>query len=399
VSRARSGGLLLALAYTAFVSIGLPDGLLGVAAPSMLAEFGLGPQALGALLASFTAGYLVASIASGRILARHGVGSVLAWSCFATGASLLGYAVAPRWGVVVACGAFAGLGAGAIDAGLNTFAATRHGVRTLNWLHACYGLGTTSGPLLMGAVLRAGRPWQLGYVVVSFGQLVLAACFAATRRRWPPAGATAGVTLTSSLADTLRQRAVWPAVAMFFAYTGIEAATGVWAYALFTEARGVAPAVAAACVSAYWASFTLGRVVLGAVAERVSLRGFLRACVLAILAGAAILWLAPGTLGLAGLVLLGLGCAPIFPSLMAATPARVGASHAANAIGLQVCGAIIGASALPAVVGVLAARDGLEVLGPALVSAAALLLVLTEMLGRVSAGVTGARPSAVDHAQ
>src|SRR5215510_6543655 len=112
----RAGALQLALAYAAFVSLGLPDGLLGVAAPSMLGGFGLGPQALGALLASYTAGYLVASLASGRLLARHGVGSVLASSCFATGVSFLGYAVAPRWSIVVACGALAGLGAGAVDA-------------------------------------------------------------------------------------------------------------------------------------------------------------------------------------------------------------------------------------------------------------------------------------------
>ena len=379
MSGAKSDLLLLALAYAAFVSIGLPDGLLGVAAPSILGEFGLGPPALGALLASYTAGYLVVSLASGTILARRGVGAVLARSCFVTGISLLGYTLAPRWAVLVACGALAGLGAGAIDAGLNTFAATRHGVRTLNWLHACYGLGTTSGPVLMGAVLAAGHSWRPGYVIVGLGQLALAACFAATRVRWPPAGATAaGAGLASSLRDTLTDRTVWPGAATFFAYAGIEAATGVWSFALFTEARAVSPGLAAACVSAYWASFTLGRVVLGAIAERVAIRAFLRACVLATLAGSAILWAAPGAIGLAGLVLIGLGCAPIFPSLMAVTPARVGPSHAANAIGLQVCAATIGASALPAVVGIAAARAGLEVLGPWLLAAATLLLVLIE---------------------
>jgi len=379
VSGVRSDGLLLALAYAAFVSIGLPDGLLGVAAPSMLGGFGLGPPALGALLASYTAGYLVASLASGTILARRGVGAVLAWSCFVTGISLLGYTLAPRWTVLVACGALAGVGAGAIDAGLNTFAATRHGVRALNWLHACWGLGTTSGPVLMGVVLGAGYSWRLGYVIVSLGQLALAACFAATRVRWPAAGATAaGAGLASSLRETLRHAVVWPGAATFFTYAGIEAATGVWSYALFTEARGVSPGLAAACVSAYWASFTIGRVVLGAIAERLAIRAFLRACVLAIVAGAAILWAAPGAIGLAGLVLIGLGCAPIFPSLMAVTPARVGAPHAANAIGLQVCAATIGASALPAAVGIAAGRAGLEVLGPALLVAATLLLVLTE---------------------
>ena len=386
MSGERPDGLLLALAFAGFVSIGLPDGLLGVAAPSMLDGFGLGPQALGALLASYTAGYLVVSLASGTILTRHGVGTVLAWSCLATGISLLGYTIAPRWAVLVACGALAGLGAGAIDAGLNTFAATRHGVRTLNWLHACYGLGTTGGPVLMGAVLAAGHSWRPGYAIVSLGQLALAACFAATRDRWPPAGATAaGAGLASSLRDTLGHPAVWPGAATFFAYTGIEAATGVWAYALFTESRGVSPGLAAAGVSAYWASFTLGRVGLGAIAERFAIRVFLRSCVLAILTGAAILWAAPGAIGLAGLLLIGFGCAPIFPSLMAVTPARVGKSHAANAIGLQVCAATIGASALPAAVGIAAGRAGLEVLGPALLAAGALLLVLTECSWRAAA--------------
>jgi fucose permease len=378
VRRGRSAALLLVLAYAGFASIGLPDGLLGVAAPSILVTFGLGLDALGALLVSYTAGYLAASVASGRVLTRHGVGSVLAWSCLATAASLLGYALAQRWVQMVALGSLAGFGAGAVDAGLNTFAATRHGVRTLNWLHACYGLGTTSGPLLMSAVLAAGRPWQLGYVVVSVGQLFLAACFAVTRARWPaPGAAAAGTTLTASLRATLGERDVWLGVATFAAYTGIEAAAGVWAYSFFTQSRRVSPALAAAFVSAYWASFTVGRIVLGAIAEHVALGRFVRASVVSILAGATMLWLGPDTLGLVGLVLLGVGCAPVFPSLMAATPARVGPAHAANAIGLQVCGGTIGASALPALIGLLAARAGLDVLGPALVAAALVRLALT----------------------
>ena len=382
MSHARSGALLLGLAYAGFIGIGVPDGLLGVAAPSILVEFALDPGALGALLATYTGGYLIASLASGRLLAVHGVGSVLAWSCLVTGMSLFGYAVAPWWGMLIGCGALAGLGAGAVDAGLNTFAATRHGVRTLNWLHACYGLGTTSGPLLMGALLGAGFSWRMGYLVVGLGQLALSACFAGTGRRWPAAGATAaGATGTPSLAGTLRNAGVWRGVATFAVYAGIEAATGVWGYALFTGPRGVSPAAAAAFVSAYWGSFTLGRVVLGTVAERVPLLRFLRACVSTILAGALLLWLAPGNLGLAGLVLLGLGCAPVFPSLMAATPARVGPAHVANVIGLQVCGATVGQSGLPALIGILATRGSLEVLGPTLVAAATLLLVLTARLG------------------
>lgn len=375
----RAAAVLLVLAYLGFAAIGLPDGLLGVAAPSLGADFGIAPGEIGVLLAVFTAGYLVASFASGRLLARFGVGAVLVWSCVLTGTSLLGYAAAPRWAVVLGWAPLAGLGAGAIDAGLNTFAATRHGVRTLNWLHACYGAGVTLGPLLMGALLAAGQRWTAGYALVGAAQLALAGAFAATRRRWPPpARPASGTPAAASVVATLRAPRVLAGVATFAAYTGIEAAAGVWAYSLFTTSRGVAPAVAAACVAAYWASFTLGRVLLGIVAERMPLRAFVRAAIATMIAGALLLWLAPGTAGLLGLVLLGVGCAPVFPSLMAATPARVGASHAGNAIGFQVCGATVGQSALPALVGVLAARSGFEVLGPSLCVASVLLFALHE---------------------
>lgn len=384
---ARSGAVLLALAYAGFVSIGLPDGLLGVATPSMRATFELGPDAIGALLLSYAAGYLAASFASGAIVSRLGIGTVLAWSCFATGASLLGYATAPSWAVLVAWAIVTGLGAGTVDAGLNTFAATRHGVRTLNWLHACYGVGAASGPVLMGALLEAGRAWQLGYVVVGVSQLALAGAFGLTRRRWSSTGGhDAGGTRGVPLGATLRRADVWLGVVTFTAYTGVEAAAGVWAYSYFTEARGVTPALAAVCASAFYGSFTAGRFLLGAIAERFPLTAFLRTCSLAIVAGAALLWLAPDAVALAGLVLIGVGCAPIFPSLMAATPARVGAEHAANAIGFQVCGATLGLSGLPALVGVLAARSGLSVLGPVLFAASIVLALLGEALWRRGAG-------------
>jgi fucose permease len=372
--------LLLVLAYLGFAAIGLPDGLLGVAAPSMRAQFGIAPGEIGVLLAAFTAGYLAASFASGRLLGRFGVGPVLVWSCVATGVSLFGYATAPHWAVLLAWAPLSGLGAGAIDAGLNTFAATRHGVRTLNWLHACYGVGVTLGPLVMGAVLVAGRPWTTGYVAVGAAQLVLALAFAVTRRHWPPpAEHHEGGGIATAVA-TLRAPRVLAGVLTFATYTGIEAAAGVWAYSLFTTSRGVSEGVAAACVAAYWASFTVGRFLLGFLAERVPLRAFLRGAIATMVAGAAVLWLAPGLLGLAGLVLLGVGCAPVFPSLMSATPARVGGAHAANAIGFQICGATVGQSALPALVGALAASRGFEVLGPVLCVATVMLFLLHEGL-------------------
>ncbi|MCW5890986.1 MAG: MFS transporter [bacterium] len=383
----RAAAVLLVLAFLGFAAIGLPDGLLGVAVPSIVGDFGIAPGEIGVLLATFMVGYLVASFASGRLLARFGVGSVLVWSCVLTGASLLGYATAPCWAVMLAWSPLGGLGAGAIDAGINTYAATRHGVRTLNWLHACYGVGVTLGPLLLGVLFAAGQPWTAGYALVGTAQLALGVAFAATRTRWPPpAPARTGAPVAASVRGTLRAPRVLAGVATFTTYTGIEAAAGVWAYSLFTTSRGVAESTAAAWVAAYWASFTVGRVLLGPVAERMLLRTFLRGAIATMVAGAALLWLAPGALGPVGLMLLGIGCAPVFPSLMAATPARVGAAHAPNAIGFQVCGATVGQSALPALVGTMAAHAGFEVLGPVLCAASVLLFVLHETLGRVPPG-------------
>ncbi|HET8677250.1 MAG TPA: MFS transporter, partial [Blastocatellia bacterium] len=136
MAKSKQGLLLIGLAYVSFISLGLPDGLLGVAWPSIRSHFGLPIDSLGALLVMFTAGYLLSSFTSGRLLARISVGTLLALSCLATAASLMGYAVAPAWRVVVALGALAGLGAGAIDAGLNIYAARHFSARVVNWLHA-----------------------------------------------------------------------------------------------------------------------------------------------------------------------------------------------------------------------------------------------------------------------
>jgi fucose permease len=377
------GVLLIALAYVGFVSLGLPDGLLGVAWPSVRAFFRLPVDALGSLLVMFTAGYLLASFSSGWLLARCTVGTLLALSCLATATSLLGYALTPWWGLMVALGVLSGLGAGAIDAGLNTFAATHFSARTVNWLHACYGIGASSGPILMTSVLNAPHPWQWGYGIVGLGQLLLAACFGLTRTWWPAASrarAAASAAPTSSW-STLRLPVVWVSIAVFFVYTGLEAAAGTWAYSLFTEGRGVSTITAGLWVSIYWGSLMVGRLLAGVVAPSVSVPRLLRLCLLSLALGATLLWLdLASLLSFLGLALMGLACAPIFPSLIATTPQRLGEAHTANGIGMQVAAAVLGASLLPALIGILARHHGLEVVGPTLLAAAVLLLVLHEGL-------------------
>lgn len=388
--------LLIVLAYVGFVSLGLPDGLLGVATPSIRASFGLAAGDVGVLLIAFTSGYLLSSFASGVVVARVGVGSLLAASCLATAASLGGYAAASSWTVMLACAVLSGLGAGAIDAGLNTWVATHHGPRTVNWLHACYGIGASAGPVVMTAVLAAGRPWRVGYALVGAGQLALALCFAATRSLWSAPAADPQDVLAPPrpqpsaervlVGDTLRLRAARLGAACFFVYAGLEATTGVWTFSMLTQSRGVPIAAAGAWVSAFWGGLMLGRFLFGFVAERARLAVLLRGCLAALAFGALLLGLDAGALAsAAGLVLCGLAMAPIFPSLIASTPERVGLHHTGNAVGVQVAAATLGASLVPAATGVAVGRLGLEIVAPAILAGTIVLALLHEMLARLPA--------------
>lgn len=398
-TNARVKFLLIGLAYLSFISLGLPDGLNGVAWPSIRAYFQLPLDALGQLLMMFTAGYLVSSFSSGRLLGLMSVGTLLALSCLATGVSLLGYSLAPAWWLMVAWGLLAGLGAGAIDAGLNTFAATQFSARMINWLHASYGLGAATGPLLMTSVLAAGQPWQRGYLIVGGWQLLLAGCFAYTRRRWPSTDKPAedGMSQSVALTASLKLPAVWLSILVFFVYCSIEATAGAWAYTLFTEARGAETTTAGIWVSIYWGALMAGRLLAGFVASLLSAHLLLRLTMTGIVIGAVCVWLnlyaaasEPNLGGFLGLALMGLAEAAVFPTLIAATPARLGAEHTTNGVGFQIAAAVLGLSLGPTLAGWLAYRFGLESIGPMLFVGALLLLTLHEALLAISRQPTGA---------
>jgi fucose permease len=382
VSR-RATAATLVLASAGFVSLGLPEGLLGVAWPSIRAEFGLSLDSLGMLLATAAGGYAIASTFSGRVLNRFGIGTVLAVSCGVTGTALVGYAVAPGWPTMVALGAVLGAGGGMIDAALNVYAAINHGPRVLNWMHAAFGLGAALGPLIMTAVIASGLSWSVGYIGVAIAQLGLALGYWLLRARFSGTAPTAHPRRAS--AELLRVPLLWLSVAIFFVYAGIEITAGQWAYSLFTESRGLSTTTAGIWISVYWASLTVGRILFGVVVNHVSVDSLLRACMLAAIVASGLIWLNVQTfLSLSGLAVIGLVLAPMFPSLIATTPARLGERHTADAVGWEVGAAVLGAALLPGVVGILAARLGLEVVGPCLVVAACVLFGLHELLVRLS---------------
>jgi fucose permease len=361
---------LIVLAYIAFIALGMPDGLLGVAWPSIRASFSIPLDAVGLLLSTVVAGYLTSSFLSGPLIARWGVGSLLAVSCAMTGTGLIGYTLVPEWWMMVLLGVVAGLGAGAIDAGLNTYVAAHFGEGLMQWLHASYGIGITLGPLIMTIALTNLNSWRVGYSVVGGFQLALAACFMLTLPMWNNKEAATENEEPKRLTDyktpmgeTLRQPQVWLSVLLFFLYVGAEVSLGTWAYSLLVESRGIDPATAGLWAGSYWAAFTVGRMAAGLYARRIGVNALVLGGLAGALLGAALLFWNPSEMAnLLAVAIVGFAIAPIFPAFMSGTSQRVGAHFAANTIGMQMAATGLGMVVVPSLMGVLARQFSLEVI-------------------------------------
>ena len=296
-------------------------------------------------------------------MARHGVGPVLVLSNALVALSCAGYAVATAWPVMLACGLLAGLGAGAIDAGINVYAAARFSPRLVSWLHASWSAGAALGPLIMTAVLGAGLAWRWGYALIGL-LLGMTLSFIRTRSRWDAGRDLAPGSPAEPLPGAgaiLRRPIVWSGLLFFFVYAGLEVTAGQWSYSLLTEGRGLAPGAAGLWVGGFWGAMTAGRVIAGGLAGRVPAGALLRVAVglAPVMALALAADLGPLASGLA-LVGLGFLLAPIYPLAVVATPGRVGERSATRVIAYQVGAAYLGTAALPGLAGVLARAYGLE---------------------------------------
>jgi fucose permease len=382
---------LLLLAYLAFISLGLPDTVLGVAWPSLTERFGIPPSAMGAVLGAGMIGYFLSGLWAGRAVGKLGVGGLLATSSTLVAAALLGYALAPAWRVFFPVGLLMGFGSGAIDSGLNGYAARHFSVRHVNWLHACWGVGASTGPALMTFTITNGLGYRAGYGVLAAVLGGMAGLFLLTRRRWSeppeppePRAAPAPSSARVGAGAALARGRVWLLIVIFFLYTGLEASVGQWCFSWMRERRALSVEAAGAWTSAYWGSLTVGRLVLGLVVDRFGPDRLLRCASVGAVLGLVAFTSGGALLGGAGLLLLGMSLAPMFPTLMARTPARVGEDVAHHAVGFQVSAATLGSTSMPALAGVLATERGFDaiaglvlVLGVALLSSHELLLQVT----------------------
>lgn len=361
---------LITLAFIAFIALGLPDGLLGVGWPSIRNGFSIPLDAIGVFMVASVSGYIFSSFISGFLLSRMGVGRMLIVSCILTGLALIGYTIVPEWWMMVLLAIFAGVGAGAIDAGLNTYISEYFSERTMQWLHASWGIGITLGPIIMTFGLASFKTWYFGYRVVGGFQLILALLFLVTLPIWDQNDQIAPDSEYKQLTDyktpigeTLKQTQVWLSLVLFFLYVGGEIGLGTWAYTLLTESRGVDSFLAGFFAGSYWFTFTIGRILAGLVARKTGNNKLVLGGVSGAIIGTGLLiWNPSEIANVIAVALIGLSIAPIFPAMMSGTKARVGIRHVANTIGMQMAATGFGGVGISALMGVMARRVSLEVI-------------------------------------
>lgn len=368
-----------ALACLAYLVLALPSSPIGQLWPSIRISIHQPVGALGVLLALGIAASAVSSAAAGRLMSRVGAGALMA-----AGTALMALALAVEtaassvWPMAVGFTVF-GTGFGIADSAANVYAARHFGARQINWMHASYGLGATFGPLMVTAVLGSGLSWRWVYGVMAVVLAVLAFVLALTRRAWAiPARDCSGTELVPERRQTSANGVVRRVPAVLFGApvfaaveSGIEAGAGIWGYVFLTSGRGLPHAVAGIAVSAYWAMMFAGRAVLGPGAQRWGAGRVLSGAVGGVVIGAALMAVpGPQFLAVAGIMVVGIAAAPIFPLFMLTTSQRLSgdAAGAARAVSLQVAASAAGSAALPAGIGLLIGVVDARALAPALLA-------------------------------
>lgn len=355
--------LLLAVIYLVFISLGLPDSLLGSGWPTMRLAFGQPLAAAGAVSMIITGGTICSSLASERLTAKFSTRGVTVGSVFLSAASLLGFSLATRFWMLCLWAVPYGLAAGCIDSAINNYVALHYRSRQMSWLHCFWGVGTIISPCVMSwALARSG--WQLGYRAVALLQLAIGAVVLVTLPLWNihrKGEQTARAGQVLGIRGALQIKGAPALFLGFFAYCGAEGTSILWASSYLAGARGFSAQRAAASAAVLYVGITAGRFVSGFIADRVGDRGMIRLGAAVAAAGLAVLAL-PGagqTAALAGLGLLGLGCAPVYPAIIHATPANFGAENSQGIIGMQMASAYLGSTLMPPLFGLIANRAGL----------------------------------------
>jgi len=350
--------LLIAIIYVAFISLGLPDSLLGAGWPAIHVELGVGLSLAGIITCIITLGTVVSSLASDALTRKLGAGLVTAVSVLMTAVSLWGFGISKSFAVMCLWAVPYGLGAGAVDAALNNYVALHYSARHMSWLHCFWGVGASISPYIMAECLAASN-WRHGYTTVSLIQIILSAVIFASLPLWKKASSNSEEIENSvplSLFKALKIRGVPYMLTAFFAYCGVETTTGLWASTYLVTHRGVDVETAARFASLFYLGITFGRFVCGFFTQLFSDKALIRIG-LAVLSVGIILVVLPlktTAVSLAGLIIIELGGAPIYPSIIHSTPDNFGRENSQAIIGIQMASAYTGSTLLPPVFGFIA---------------------------------------------
>ncbi len=349
---------VLIIIYLAFISLGLPDPLLGSVWPIMHGELGVPLSYMGILSMIIAMGTVVSSFMTGVLVRKMGTGRLTAISVLLTAVAMFGFCTSDSFLMLCAWGIPYGLGAGAVDAALNNYVAVNYAAKHMSWLHCFWGVGTMASPYIMGYVLMQGQSWNHGYFAVAVLQVVLAMIIFGSIPKWKKDNASAEdeeMTTHLKMKEVLKIAGVPYMLMAFFCYCALEATAGMWASSYLCVYKGVAEERAATYAAMFYMGITFGRLVSGFVTDRLGDKRLIRIG-LCILSGAIVLIAVERSgyvLSLVGIFLVGLGCAPIYPSLIHATPDCFGREVSASLVGMQLASAYLGVNLMPTLFGFL----------------------------------------------
>lgn len=352
--------LLLVIIYLSFISLGLPDGLLGAAWPTVYQELSVPVSYAGIIAMIISAGTILSSLMSDRLTYKLGTGKVTAISVMMTAAALLGFSTCNAFWMLCLWAIPYGLGAGSVDASLNNYVALHYESRHMSWLHCMWGMGAAVGPYIMGYVLSMGKHWTLGYRGVGIIQIVLTVILFLSLPLWKERKDSNAVHQeTNGKPLTLFQIFKIPGakevMITFFCYCAVEQTTALWASSYLTLYKGVPSETAAAFASIFFIGITAGRLLNGFLTMKFNDRQLIRGGEVIILAGIIAMLLPVGkTVSLIGFILIGLGCAPIYPCIIHSTPENFGEDRSQALIGVQMASAYIGIFLMPPLFGLIA---------------------------------------------
>lgn len=376
--------LLLALIYVSFISLGLPDSLLGSAWPQMQESLGVSLSLGGVISFLITASTILSSLMSHRVIQRFGTGGVTMCSVAMTALALLGFSLSDSFLALCLWAIPYGLGAGSVDAALNNFVALHCKAKHMSWLHCFWGIGATGGPYIMGLCLSRGMGWQAGYRTISFLQMALTLILLLSLPLWkkqelPLSGGETVRPQTPQWGKLLKRPGVKVALTAFFFYSALELTTGLWGSSYMVAVRGISPETAAKWISLFYLGITAGRFFSGFLTLRFSDDAMVRLGEGTAIVGIILLLLPLHNLFLCvGLILTGLGCAPIYPSLLHATPQRFGKSLSQSLMGTQMAISYLGSTTMPPVSGFLSEKISMGLYPVLLLVFALSMTILTE---------------------